>query len=78
VIRGAGLALIGAFAAVEKDPLVAAVGGYAAFGLAAELAAPLAHGPATFKVALFDALYHLSPEQLARGARIVDLSAGQA
>ena len=70
--------MIGAFAAVEKDPLVAAVGGYAAFGVAAELASPQAHGPATFKVAFFDALYHLSPEQLAKGARIVDLSAGQA
>jgi hydroxyethylthiazole kinase len=69
--------MIGAFAAVEKDAIIAAAGGYAAFGLAAELAAPQAHGPATFKVAFFDALYHLSPEQLAKGARIVDLAAGQ-
>ena len=69
--------MIGAFAAVEKDPLVAAAGGYAAFGLAAELAAPQAHGPASFKVAFFDQLYHLSPEQLAKGARIVDLAANQ-
>ncbi|MCA1554354.1 MAG: hydroxyethylthiazole kinase, partial [Chloroflexi bacterium] len=57
--------MIAAFAAVETDPLMAAVGGYAAFGLAAEMAAEHAKGPASFKVAFFDCLYHLSPEQLA-------------
>src|SRR5436190_872497 len=54
--------MIGAFAAVEKDPLIAAAAGYAAFGLAAEIAAPHAHGPASFKVAFFDQLYHLTPD----------------
>lgn len=65
--------MIAAFAAVESDYLLATVGGLAAFGLAAELAASQAHGPASFKVALFDHLYHLTPEQLAAGARIVTL-----
>lgn len=69
---------IAAFVAVESDALVAAVGGYAAFGLAAELAAERAQGPASFKVAFFDQLYQLSPDQLAEGARIVDLSKGEA
>jgi hydroxyethylthiazole kinase len=70
--------MIAAFAAVEKDALLAAAGGYAAFGLAAEMAAEHAYGPASFKVAFFDHLYHLSPEQLASGARVVDLSGGEA
>jgi hydroxyethylthiazole kinase len=61
---------VAAFAAVEKEALIAAAGALAAFGLAAELAFAHAAGPASFKVALFDQLYHLTPEQLAAGARI--------
>lgn len=61
---------VAAFAAVERDPLLAAAYGLATYGLAAELAAAHAAGPASFKVALFDQLYHLTPEQLAAGARI--------
>jgi hydroxyethylthiazole kinase len=64
---------IAAFAAVEKDYLLAAAGGLACFGLAAELAAQKASGPASFKVHLFDELFNLTPEALARGARIVQL-----
>jgi len=65
--------MIAAFAAVEEDTLLAAAGGLACFGYAAELAAEQAHGPASFKVALLDAIYNLSAEELARGARIVVL-----
>jgi hydroxyethylthiazole kinase len=61
---------VAAFAAVEKDPLLATAFGLAAFGLAAELAASQARGPASFKLALFDQLYHLTPEQLLQGAQI--------
>jgi hydroxyethylthiazole kinase len=63
--------MIAAFAAVERDYLLAAAAGLACFGLAAERAAGKAHGPASFKVALFDQIYNLTPEQLAAGARIV-------
>jgi hydroxyethylthiazole kinase len=66
--------VIAAFAAVERDYLVAAAGGLACFGLAAELAAEKANGPASFKVALFDQLYHLAPQQVAQGVRIVELT----
>jgi hydroxyethylthiazole kinase len=66
---------IAAFAAVEPNYLLAAAGGLACLGLAAERAAQGAHGPASFKVALLDRLYHLTPEQLAAGARIVTLEA---
>jgi len=62
---------IAAFAAVEGDFLIAAAGGLALFGLAAELAAERAQGPASFKVALMDQIHNLQPEELARGARIV-------
>jgi hydroxyethylthiazole kinase len=62
-----------AFAAVEPDPLIAAAAGLATLGLAAERAAESAHGPASFKVALLDAVYALTPESLRAGARVVEL-----
>lgn len=62
------------FAAVERDPLIAAAGALASYGLAAELAAAEARGPASFKTAFFDQLYSLTPEQVEAGARIVDLT----
>ena len=62
--------MVAAFAAVEDDGLVAAAAALACFGLAAERAAQEARGPASFKVALFDALYNLKPEELETGARI--------
>ncbi len=65
---------IACFAAVEKDFLLAATSALATYGLAAELAASKAQGPASFKVAFLDQLYHLTPEQVAEGARIVDLT----
>lgn len=64
-------AAIAAFAAVESDPLAAAVAGLACFGLAAEQAAAKASGPGTFKATLFDALHALQPEAVARGVRVV-------
>ncbi len=63
--------MVAVFAAVEPDHLVAAAGGLACFGLAAEQAAAEAKGPASFKVALFDRLFGLTPEELAEGARVV-------
>lgn len=65
--------VVAAFAAVERDYLLAAAGALATYGLAAELAAPQARGPASFKVAFLDQLYNLTPEQVAEGARIVEL-----
>jgi len=65
--------MVAAFAAVEVDPLIAATGGLACFGLAAQLAAERAAGPASFKVALFDTLYNLTPGQLEAGAQVIEL-----
>ncbi len=66
--------MVAAFAAVERDYLLAAAGALAMFGLAAELAAEKAHGPASFKVALFDQIYNLTPEQVAAGARVTEIT----
>jgi hydroxyethylthiazole kinase len=61
---------VACFAAVEPDVLVATAGALAAYGLAAERAAPRAEGPASFKVAFFDELYALTPSRVEEGAKI--------
>jgi hydroxyethylthiazole kinase len=67
-------AIVGAFAAAEPDPLLAAAAGLAGFGLAAERAARETTGPGSFKTAIFDELYGLSPDRLADGARLFELA----
>jgi hydroxyethylthiazole kinase len=62
--------VIGAFCAGSEDPVTASAAAFAAFGLAGENAAVVAHGPLSFKVALFDELANLTPQDLAAGARI--------
>ena len=57
-------AAIAAFRAVEPDGFTATVAALAAYGVAAELAASQARGPASFKVAFFDQLYHLTETQV--------------
>ena len=52
--------VIGAFAAVEPDLAVASASALTCYGIAAELAAEGAAGPAAFKDRLFDCLYNLS------------------
>ena len=75
---------VAAFCAIEPDPVLAAAAALACYGLAAERAAggigierapaPAAFGPASFRVALLDRVYHLLPEDLAAGARIMDVT----
>ena len=62
--------VIGAFAAVEPDCRKAAACALAAYGIAAELAAKKARGPASFKAALFDCLYRLDQATVAKRQRI--------
>jgi hydroxyethylthiazole kinase len=62
--------VIGAFAAVERDPATAAACALAVFGIAAEVAAQNAPGPATFKERLFDSLYNLDRATVDRLQRI--------
>jgi hydroxyethylthiazole kinase len=56
--------LIGTFAAVEPDLTAAAVAALVCFGVAAEVAAQTASGPASFKEKLFDALFLLDEATL--------------
>jgi hydroxyethylthiazole kinase len=63
-------AAIGAFLAVDPDPLRAAATALAYFGLAGEVAARTASAPGSFMIGMLDALYTISPEQLQKGCRI--------
>jgi hydroxyethylthiazole kinase len=63
-------AILGAFIAVEPDPLLAVLTGTVFFGLAGEQAALESQGPGSFRTALLDALYTLKPEDIRTGAKI--------
>ncbi|MBW1721380.1 MAG: hydroxyethylthiazole kinase [Deltaproteobacteria bacterium] len=63
-------AIIGAFIAVDGDGLDAAAGGLAYFGLAGEWAAQRASAPGSFQVALMDALFEITEDELLTGAKI--------
>ena len=62
--------VIGAFAAVEADLSLASACALACYGIAAELAADKASGPASFKEQLFDCLYNLDRQTVDRMQRI--------
>ena len=63
-------AVIGAFLAVEPDPLEATAAALAYVGLAGERAAAVSSGPGSLQVNLLDAMYNISPADLAQGANI--------
>jgi hydroxyethylthiazole kinase len=63
-------ALVGAFLAVDKDPVSAATTALAFFGIAGEKAGAKAEGPGNFMMHLLDALYMLSPEEVEARCRI--------
>lgn len=65
--------MVGAFCAVEHDALVAATAALACYGLAAESAARRCKGPGSFRAALLDAIYHLTPAKVKAGIRVVTL-----
>jgi hydroxyethylthiazole kinase len=62
--------VIGTFAAVERDLATAAASALAILGIAAEVAAEKAPGPATFKERLFDCLYTLDRATMDRLQRV--------
>ncbi len=66
--------MVAAFCAVESDYLVAAAAALACYGLAAQRAARVAKGPGTFRSALLDAVYQLTPAQVKAGVKVVKLS----
>jgi hydroxyethylthiazole kinase len=63
-------AVIGAFLAVDKDPISAAATALAFFGLAGEIAGEKAQAPGSFMIEVLDALYLITPEQLQSGCQI--------
>ncbi len=63
-------ATIGAFLAVDNDPLSATATALSFFGLAGEIAAETASAPGTFAIQMLDALYTITPEKLREGCRI--------
>ena len=64
--------IIGAFAAVEPDLAAAAAAALVCFGVAAEIAAAGAAGPASFKEKLFDALFLLDEATLRERMKVAD------
>jgi len=58
-------ALVGAFCAVNPDPLAAATDAMMTMGMSGEIAATQASGPGTLQVHLIDAFYNLNEEQIA-------------
>jgi hydroxyethylthiazole kinase len=63
-------ALIGAFLAVDREPVVAATTALAYFGLAGEKGAVTAKAPGSFQTAILDALYTIDEMQMEEGAKI--------
>jgi hydroxyethylthiazole kinase len=68
--------VIGAFAAVEHDLSLAAASALACYGIAAELAAGQAAGPAALKERLFDCLYRLDGGTVDKRQRITSSQRG--
>lgn len=62
-------ALVGAFAAINPDPLAAATHAMAIMGICGELAAAQAAGPASLQMHLIDHLYTLDQEAISRFLR---------
>lgn len=64
-------AIIGAFAAVDPDPVTAAATGLAYFGLAGEKAGQNAEGPGSFMISLLDALYQITAYDIKSGCKFI-------
>ena len=61
---------IGAFLAVDDDPVSATATALAFFGLAGEVAGQQAQAPGSFMIRMLDALYTITPEELKAGCKI--------
>ena len=62
--------IIGAFLAIDSDPLEATSTALAYFGLAGEVAGKKAQSPGSFQIALLDALFTINAKQLEEEAKI--------
>jgi hydroxyethylthiazole kinase len=66
----AATAIIGAFLAVDENPLTATTTALSYFGLAGEKSAERATAPGSFQVGILDALFTIDYKQLEEGAKI--------
>jgi len=62
--------IIGAFLAVDSNPVTATATALAYFGLAGEKAATKDQSPGSFQIAMLDALYTIDEQQMKEGAKI--------
>lgn len=62
--------VIGTFAAVEKDLVLAAASGLVCYEVAAEIASKISKGPATFKEKLIDTVYALDSKSLKKLSKV--------
>lgn len=62
-------ALVGAFAAINSDMLIAATHAMAVMGICGEIAAETSAGPASLQVNLIDCFFNLDGEQISRYLR---------
>ncbi len=64
--------IVGSFAAVDRDPFTAAIGGLVTLGIAGELAATCTEdkGPGAFHVELYNALAAVSPDHIRSRAKV--------
>jgi len=63
-------ATIGAFLAVDDDPISATATALAYFGLAGQVAGKNASAPGNFMIQMIDALYTITPQDLKEGCKI--------
>ena len=68
---------IGAFLSVDEDPVSATATALAFFGLAGEVAAKNAFAPGSFMIAMLDALYTITPEELLRECKFEDCTSSE-
>ena len=63
-------AILGAFAAVVKNPFMAAVSATSFMGVCGEIAVGISQGPGTLQLHLYDVMYNLSREQFMQTVRV--------
>jgi hydroxyethylthiazole kinase len=68
----AATAIIGAFLAVDENPVRAAAIGLSVFGIAGEISGSRFASPGSFMIGLLDALYEITPEMLEAKCRITE------
>lgn len=72
-ITGTGCLLtsvVGAYAAIEKNYVLAATAAVASYGVAAEIARQSVNTPGAYQIALLDALYSVDEDQIAAMVRV--------